>query len=119
MSFPEMLKKRELLPEGTSGEMLNNHTTFREMLTAIEEELNNSSYDAAAAMTDEYANALLDHIAVENEEVFQAAYSVLNDIELENIYYRFADLDRDLGETKKNDLVEFMKLLKGEFHILS
>jgi hemerythrin-like domain-containing protein len=114
--FPEMMKKSELMADGVITEMLENHAAFREMLAEIEDALNNADYNTAANITEKYTDDLLDHIAVENDEVFQAAYSILNEIELENIYYRFADLDRELGEAKKNDFVEFTRLLSKELN---
>jgi hemerythrin-like domain-containing protein len=99
--FPEMMKKNELMADGIIKEMFDNHENFRELLRSIESSVENKEYKAAADLIEEYTNALLDHIAVENDELFQTAYSLFNDIELENIYYRFADLDRELGEEKK------------------
>jgi len=107
--FPEMQKKNELLADGIIRELFDHHEQFRELLRDIEADIESKRYLEASEKIDEYAEALLEHIAVENEEVFQAAYSLFNDAELENIYCRFIDLDRELGEAKK---IEFADLLK-------
>lgn len=116
--FPEMAKKSELVADGIIREMLDNHANFRDMLGAIESALNNKNYDEASSLVMVYTEALLDHIAVENDEVFQTAYMIFNEIELENIYYRFEDLDRDLGETKKKDFVDLTNILNDQFQLL-
>ncbi len=110
--FPEMAKKNELLADGILKEMFENHEYFRKILRAIEADFEEQKYIEASQKIDEYADALLDHIAVENEELFQSAYSLFTDDELENIYYRFMDLDRDLGETKKKDFTDLLTSLK-------
>ncbi len=109
--FPEMAKKNELLADGILKEMFENHEYFREILRAIEADFEEQKYQEASQKIDEYAEALLDHIAVENEELFQSAYTLFTDDELENIYYRFMDLDRDLGETKKKDFTDLLETL--------
>lgn len=112
--FPEMAKKNELLADGILKEMYDHHTWFREMLKAIELDFEHKQYTAASEKMDEYTGALLDHIAVENEELFQAAYTLFTEDELENIYFRFVDLDRDLGDAKKTDLSELINELNAE-----
>lgn len=102
--FPELCKKNELLESGAIQEMLENHAEFREMLANIEHYLNEKNYMRANQQLMIYCEALLDHIAVENDEVFQMADSLFSKGELENIYYRFNDCDAELGEDKKKEL---------------
>lgn len=106
--FPEMAKKNELLADGILMEMYDNHANFRELLQAIESSLELQQYHDVSLKIDEYTSVLLDHIAIENDEVFQAAYSLFTEDELGNIYYRFMDLDRDLGEIKKKDFTDLL-----------
>ena len=112
--FPEMAKKNELLAEGILAEMYDNHAYFRELIQAIEADLAQQKYINASLKIDQYTGALLDHIAVENEELFQAAYSLFTEDELENICYRFMDLDRDLGEMKKKDFIDVLKQINNQ-----
>ena len=109
--FPEMAKKSELLAEGILAEMLDNHEYFRETLRNIEANLQNQNYPEAAILVNEYTEALLDHIAVENAELFLSAYNLFSEDELDNIYFRFIDLDSVLGESKKKDFTDLLKTL--------
>ena len=116
--FPELAKKSELLSEGIISEMYANHSYFRELIAEIESDLEHRQYAEASQKIDAYTDALLDHIAAENEELFQAAYSIFSEEELEKIYFRFVDLDRELGESRKKDLSDFLKLLAEEIPVV-
>lgn len=111
--FPEMCRRNELLAGGVIHEMLDNHDTFRQMLAEIEASLVQKKYEATQHQLEEYAEALSDHIAVENEEVFQAAASLFTDAELEKIRFRFLDCDRDLGTGRKEELENSARLLQS------
>src|ERR1035437_10403099 len=80
--FPEMAKKNELLADGILKEMYDNHSYFRGLIRDIEVDLEEQNYEEASQKIDEYTEALLDHIAVENEELFQTAYSIFTEDEL-------------------------------------
>ncbi len=103
--FPEMERKNEMLSDGVILEMLSNHEDFREMIHTIEKSLNNKNYAEAQSRLEQYTEALLDHIAVENDEVFQMAESLFSEDELDKIYFRFQDSDRELGDELKVELV--------------
>lgn len=102
--FPEMCKQNELLKEGIVQEMLGNHDDFREMLANIEKSLTAKEYQTANKILQQYVEMLLDHIAVENDELFQIAESLFDENELERIYFLFKDADNNLGEDKKQEL---------------
>ncbi len=112
--FPEMNKKNELLEDGVIKEMFDNHANFREMLTNIENFAKNKNYEAASRQLLEYSEALLDHIAVENDEVFLMAESLFTKDELKKINFRFADWDRDLGEEKKREFETIVTYLQEQ-----
>jgi hemerythrin-like domain-containing protein len=111
--FPEMNKKNELLEEGVIKEMLENHEDFRDMIKSIEAFLNKKDYMRAQQQLNIYTEALLDHIAVENDEVFQMAKSLFDKDELEKLYFRFDDCDREIGEQKKTELINQLNEIKG------
>lgn len=102
--FPEMSKKNELLAYGVIKEMLDNHEEFREMLRSAEEKLSRNNLEAAQKILEKYAELLLEHIAVENDELFQMTEALFSDDELERIKYRFEDCDRELGISEKLEL---------------
>lgn len=109
--FPEMIRKNELLNEGVIKEMCENHADFHTMIYNTEEYLVKKDYLRAQQQLHIYAEALLDHIAVENDEVFQIAESVFDDSELETMYYRFIDIDRETIKPElENKLVQIREL---------
>lgn len=102
--FPEMNKKNEILSDGIIKEMLENHEDFRELLQNIESLIEKNDYFLAHTEFEKYAIALSDHIAVENEEVFQIAETLFEEDELEKIYFKFLDSDSELGDSTKTSL---------------
>ena len=111
--FPEIAKRKQILSEGVISEMNENHEDFREKITLIENCLNEENYLKAHKILDRYAEALLDHIAVENDELFQVANSLLDAEQLNKVYFKFQDCDRDLGDERKNELVAMIAELKS------
>jgi hemerythrin-like domain-containing protein len=99
-------------PDFTLDELLleleGHHESFRDFLKKIQENLKNQDYTESYSTLKEYANDLLDHIAVENDELFVLAESILSPEELENIFFRFEDLDREIGLEKKKELEAFV-----------
>ena len=106
--FPELAKKSDLLASGIITEMFSNHEDFREQLGLIEADLHAGDFAEAADKMDAYTEALQDHIAVENDELFLAAADLFSEDELDRIYFRFVDLDSELGEHKKKDLTDLL-----------
>lgn len=107
--FPEMNKKNELLEDGIIKEMFENHECFRELLKEIEKFLDKKDFLRAQQQLHIYTEALLDHIAVEDDEVFQIAESLFTPGELENIYFRFMDCDNELGQEKKKHFEQIVQ----------
>ncbi len=110
--FPEMIKKYELLGEGIVKEMYENHEDFHDILNTTEELLANKEYSQAQKQFNIYAEALLDHITVENEEVFQIAESLFNSAELETLYFRCIDSDNENGLDIKRELEDLLGQIK-------
>ena len=102
--FPEIAKRNELVGEGVITEMLENHADMRDMLRKIEANLNKGDVKVVCDLFITYEQMLLDHIAVEDDEVFQVAETLLNDNELETIYFKFLDADNEIGIEEKNRL---------------
>ena len=105
--FPRMCDENQLLEGGIIKEMLNNHEEFRNSLRNIEKALKIGELASVAENFSIYCNSLLDHIAVENEELFQIAETLLKESELENIYFLFLDIDLELGESRKKEFENF------------
>lgn len=115
--FPEMLIANELLKQGVVLEMFENHETFRELIREIEQFTKDKNYISAQNKLEQYVNLLIDHIAVENEEVFEIAKTLFSDSELEKIYFRFKDIDNELGENNKNNLRERLNRIQKNTQI--
>ncbi len=113
--FPELSRRNELLGDGVIKEMLDNHDDFRGMIHLAEKKLNEKDYVLAQKLLEKYAEALLYHIAVENEELFHTAETLLSPEELDNIYYRFQDCDRELGEKMKQELADIIESMRKQF----
>ncbi len=111
--FPEMVKANELLESGVVQEMFENHEDFRELIREIEQLTKDNSLSNAQDKLEFYVNALIDHIAVENEEVFEIARTQFSEDELEKIYFRFLDIDLELGEKNKVALKERLAKIKS------
>jgi len=99
--FPEMIKRNEMLEFGVVHEMLENHADFRELLAEIEDSVNDGDAQGAQQKFEKYAEMLLEHIAVEDDEVFQIAETLMNEDELLTVLYLFEDCDRELGAAEK------------------
>ena len=112
--FPEMNKRNDLLGDGIVKEMYENHERFRDLIRNMEKSLDVRNVLAAAVCFEEYAEALLDHIAVENEEVFRMAGTLFNELELERMAFRFEDIDQEAGAGKKEELTRMVNDLRKE-----
>lgn len=113
--FPEMVNKNELLKDGIIKEMYDNHDEFKEMINNVEHYLLKKDYLRAQQQLHVYAEALLDHIAVENDEVFQIAELLFNDSELEIMYFRFIDSDNEMFVSAKHSFVNQIEVIRKLF----
>ncbi|MBK8707416.1 MAG: hemerythrin domain-containing protein [Flavobacteriales bacterium] len=109
--FPEMAQRNELLADGVLQEMLENHADFRGMLDDIEGLLRKERWSDAQDAVERYCEALQDHIAVENDEVFHMAETLLNADELDRVRFRFEDGDRERGDARKAELAAMLDTL--------
>lgn len=114
--FPAMKQKNELLEEGVIREMLDNHEEFRDRVKNIEKFLDEKTFERAQKELETYSEALLNHIAVENDEVFQMAETLLSEAELEKIFFDFEDADVELGSGKKQEFEELVESLRGSLY---
>ena len=114
--FPEMINKNELLADGVLREMTDNHDEFREMLKGMEKFLDEKNYVKAQEQLEVYSEILLNHIAVENVEVFQIAESIFTEDELEKIFCRFEDCDIETGSLEKQELAELADEMRKNLH---
>lgn len=102
--FPRLKK----LPDFRSHEMLDeledHHVQFREHTRDIDQAIAQKDFDKTQTILTKYVDELLDHIAVENDELFVLAESLFEPEEIEEMFFLFKDVDMELGEEKKQDL---------------
>jgi hemerythrin-like domain-containing protein len=112
--FPALEDSDDFVVHSMILEFKEHHEMFREHTQAIEEYLAKGQYGEAYTLLVTYMNELLDHIAAENDEFFVMAESLLSDEELETMYFKFLDIDLELGEGRKEELGKLIEEIKAE-----
>ena len=85
---------------------------FREYAADIKGCIENDQLENAHDILNIYIHNLLDHIAIEDDELFSMAESIFSPKEFENIYFKFQDIDRELGIDYKEDLEKITRELE-------
>lgn len=109
--FPVVAQENQIVGESLAEELTEHHEDFREITGRIGDELANNRLREANDLLLDYTDKLLDHIAVEDEEFFIMAESLLSENVLEKMFFDFEDSDRALGTDQK---AELEKLASGE-----
>ena len=109
--FPALNDHPEFLLQGILVELKEHHENFREYLVDIRTALDAKNYSVVQSVLERLITELMDHIAVENEELFVMAENLFTEQELEKMYFDFADIDRDLGELSKVELEKIPSLI--------
>lgn len=102
--FPEMASRDARLEGGILQELLDQHAELRLAVASIDEAAQRGDWARAAERLEQYCDTLLDHIAVENDELFAIAEDLFTKEELRTLYFRFVDLDHGLGDERKASL---------------
>ena len=113
--FPLMCEKNDTLKENIIEEMLDNHQDFRKLVMSIESAVESGNYEGSTKLLNKYTEMLLDHIAVEDDELFQMAETLFDDKELEKMYYDFQDIDIELGLQIKHNFEKMKERLELRF----
>ena len=109
--FKKLRENPDFLLKDIISELEGHHEMFRETVAEIEEAAQDKDWPKTHKLLKGYINDLLDHIAVENDELFNMAEAVFSDDELERMYFLFEDIDRDLGLERKQELAAMMETL--------
>ena len=104
--FPEMKAHPEFRQHEIIDELEEHHNMFRDYVKEIEEALEEQEWEQVQSKLQQYMNDLLDHIAIENDEVFIMAETLFNEEELESMFFQFQDIDNELGATRKTELAD-------------
>ena len=109
--FPALKSHPDFYPAGLVDELEEHHRMFRDHVARMQAALLERNYEAGQARLGRYFDELLDHMAVENDELFVMAESLFKEAELERMFFRFQDIDREKGD--KNELEAGMAKLKA------
>ncbi len=107
--FPAISDHPDFVLQEIIEEFEQHHEDFRDYTKEIVEAIEGKDYPKSHELLREYISDLLDHIAAENEELFVLAESLLDEGELETIFFKFKDIDMELGEERK---AEFEKSIE-------
>lgn len=102
--FPEIKNHPDFVLQEILDEFEQHHEDFRDYTCEIENALEAGDYEKSYKELNNYLQDLLDHIGAENDELFVLAESLMSEEELETIYFKFKDIDMELGEENKTDL---------------
>jgi hemerythrin-like domain-containing protein len=114
--FPALAEKSETVGSELVRELLEQHENFRETARNIRNLIEAGDYEAAHNQLKEYAEALYDHIGIEDDEIFPMADGLFNDDELAKLHHRCIDKDAELGSDKKVELEKFASTIKTELY---
>ena len=109
--FPALYHHPDFVLQEMIDEFNVHHEDFREYAVGILEALDAADYTKSYKLLTLYMNELLDHIAAENDELFVLAGSLLNENQLETIYFKFQDVDMELGSERKKELEQVISKL--------
>lgn len=109
--FPAIKNHPDFVLQEMIDEFNEHHNSFREYTKDIVEALDNNEFPKSYNLMQEYFNDLLDHIAAEDEELFVLAETLLSDNELETMYFKFKDVDMELGEERKKTYEQMIDTL--------
>lgn len=109
--FKELMNNPDFLLKDIISELENHHEMFREAVIEIEEAINSKEFEKAQKNLESFINDLLDHIAVENDELFCMAESLYDEEDLKRIFFLFEDKERELGIERKAALEESLKTI--------
>lgn len=110
--FPAIKNKHPITGEQFIQELLEHHEDFRDKLRSIETNFDNLKVTTVIEELSDYIQALLDHIAIENDELFPIVESIFTTDELERLYFACLDTDRQLGQSEKVELESFINEMR-------
>ena len=104
--FPAIHGHPDFVLQEILEEFETHHEDFREYTTEIENAIEEGNYEKSYKELNSYLQDLLDHIGAENDELFSLAENLMEEDDLETIFFKFKDIDMELGEDRKRELEE-------------
>ncbi len=109
--FPAITNKSETTGAGMVQELNEHHEEFRLLMQKIRAALGIHDFASTQQLLESYIRKLKDHIAVENDELFPMAENIFSKDELEKLYYKCVDKDREMGLIQKEEFEDLIKNL--------
>lgn len=109
--FPAIKDHPDFVLQEIIDEFEQHHEDFREYTSDVLESLEENNFEAAYKELNTYLQDLLDHIGAENDELFVLAETLMDEEDLETIFFKFKDIDMELGEDRKKELEDGIKAL--------
>jgi hemerythrin-like domain-containing protein len=109
--FPAIHDHPDFVLQEIIEEFNEHHEDFRIYTKDIEEALNEGDFEKSYKELNAYLQDLLDHIGAENDELFVLAETLMDENDLETIYFKFKDIDMEHGEDRKKELEKSIKAL--------
>jgi hemerythrin-like domain-containing protein len=110
--FPAIKNHPDFVLQEIITEFEQHHDDFRDYTKEIEEAITEGNYEKSYQELNNYLQDLLDHIAAENDELFVLAETLLEEEDLETIFFKFKDIDMELGIDRKTELEENITSLR-------
>jgi hemerythrin-like domain-containing protein len=110
--FPAIKNHPDFVLHEIIDEFEQHHEDFRDYTKEIEEALTEGNYKKSYQELNNYLQDLLNHIAAENDELFVLAETLLEEEDLETIFFKFKDIDMELGIDRKTELEENITSLR-------
>lgn len=104
--FPAVYDHPDFVLQEIIEEFNTHHEDFRDYTVDIENAIAEGDFEKSYNELNNYLQDLLDHIGAENDELFVLAESLMDEQELETIFFKFKDIDLELGEERKIELEE-------------
>lgn len=101
--FPAIKNHPDFTLQEIVDEFNEHHESFRDYASEIREAINEKEYVRSHKVLKQYIFELMDHIGAENDELFVLAQNLFSEKELENVYFLFMDVDRNLGLERKQE----------------
>ncbi len=102
--FPAVHDHPDFVLQEIIEEFETHHEDFREYTVEIENAIAEGDYEKSYKELNAYLQDLLDHIGAENDELFVLAETLMDEDDLETIFFKFKDIDMELGEERKVEL---------------
>ncbi len=110
--FPALQETGQPAVTAIISELTEHHEHFRELLGKIRTDISHKEYPSAQKKLMTYISDLQNHIAAENDELFPMAESMLDEKEMDKLYFDCIDKDRELGVPQKEKLENFITNFK-------